>query len=189
MSIPSKPLTPTVFFFCRLGDMVMVTSLLNLLHKRFGAAVQVVGTGSWTSAVYEGNPDVAGVWSFHRHLPFLFERGWPRLRRALRATHPGPIYVCERHYRQLPRIRRMLKWGGIDPNRCVFLSDEAGGAPEHLVDRLQRQGTRTPPAAACRGLPGACSRRRSSGHAFMCCRLSAVAAASGCGRRDGRGAT
>jgi hypothetical protein len=56
--------------------MFMVTSLLNLLHKRFGAAVQVVGTGSWTAAIYQGNPDVAAVWSFHRHIPFVFERSW-----------------------------------------------------------------------------------------------------------------
>jgi ADP-heptose:LPS heptosyltransferase len=124
--------------------MVMVTSLLNLLHKRFGSAVQVVGTGSWTSEIYKGNPDVAGVWSFHRHIPFVLEPSWRQLRRALRDSHPGPIYICERHYRQLPRIRRMLRWSGIDPGRCVFLSDEASSAPEHLVDRLQRQGTRTP---------------------------------------------
>ncbi len=133
--------------------MVMLTSLLNLLHKRFGSAVQVVGTGSWTSAIYEGNADVKDVWSFHRHLPFVFERSWPKVRRALRATHPAPIYVCERHYRQLPRIRRMLKWSGIDPARCVFLSDEASTGPEHLVDRLQRQGTRTPPAVRAADYP------------------------------------
>ena len=63
----AKPLTPT-FFFCRLGDMVMLTSLLNLLHQRYGRPCQVIGTGSWTAAVYAGNPDVGGVWSFHRHL-------------------------------------------------------------------------------------------------------------------------
>lgn len=124
--------------------MVMVTSLLNLLRKRFGTPVQVVGTGSWTGEIYRGNPDVAGVWAFHRHLPFVLDPAWPQVRRALRDTHPGPIYICERHYRQLPRIRRMLRWSGIDPARCVFLSEEAGLGPEHLVDRLQRQGTRTP---------------------------------------------
>ena len=139
-----QPLRPTVFFFCRLGDMVMLTRLLNLLHQRYRLPCQVVGTGSWTSAVYAGNPDVAGVWSFHRHFPFLFERAWPAVRRALRDSAPGPIYVCERHYRQLPRIRRMLKLAGVNPNRCVFLTDEPITGPEHLVDRLVRLGTRTP---------------------------------------------
>ncbi|MDB6100305.1 MAG: lipopolysaccharide heptosyltransferase family protein, partial [Gammaproteobacteria bacterium] len=139
-----EPLRPTVFFFCRLGDMVMLTALLNLLHQRYRLPCQVIGTGSWTSAVYEGHPDVAGVWAFHRHLPFPFDSAWPAVRRALRDSDPGPIYICERHYRQLPRIRRMLKLAGVNPNRCAFLTDEPIKDPEHLVDRMVRLGTRTP---------------------------------------------
>ncbi len=146
MTDSRRPLRPTVFFFCRLGDMVMLTSLLNLLHKRYGMPCQVIGTGSWTPTIYDGNPDVSGVWSFHRHLPFIFEHDWWGMRRALRESNPGPIYVCERHYRQLPRIRRMLKWSGIDPRRCVFLTDQPITGPEHLVDRLVRLGLRTPAA-------------------------------------------
>jgi ADP-heptose:LPS heptosyltransferase len=140
----TKPLRPTVFFFCRLGDMVMATPLLNLLHQRYRLPCQVIGTGSWTASVYEGNPDVAGVWSFHRHFPFPLDSSWPAVRRILRDSDPGPIYICERHYRQLPRIRRMLKLAGVNPNRCAFLTDEPVTGPEHLVDRLVRLGTRTP---------------------------------------------
>jgi ADP-heptose:LPS heptosyltransferase len=142
---PSDPLRPTVFFFCRFGDMVMLTSMLNLLHTRYGKPCQVIGTGSWTDSVYDGHPDVAGVWSFDRHLPFIFERGWPKVRRALRDSAPGPIYICERHYRQLPRIRRMLRWSGVDPRRCVFLTDRPVVEPEHVVDRMINLGLRTPP--------------------------------------------
>ena len=142
------PLTPTVFFFCRLGDMVMVTRMLNLLHRRYGRPCQVIGTGSWTATTYAGNPDVAGVWAFHRHLPFLLDAAWRPVRRALRESAPGPIYVAERHYRQLPRIRRMLRLSGIDPRRCVFVSDRPVKGPvqetEHLVDRLVALGMRTP---------------------------------------------
>ena len=152
LTSPSAELRPTVFFFCRLGDMVMVTALINLLHQRYGGLVQVIGTGSWTSEIYPGNPDVDGVWSFHRHFPFVLENSWLQVRRALREAAPGPVYVCELHYRQLPRIRRMLKWAGVDPGRCVFLSDEVL-APEHLVDRLLRLGTRTPPALSVDDYP------------------------------------
>lgn len=143
-AVSPPPLRPTLFYFCRLGDMVMLTRLLNLLHRRFGLPCQVIGTGSWSSSVYEGHPDVAGVWSFHRHLPFPLDSAWPGVWRALRASAPGPIYICERHYRQLPRIRRMLRLAGVDPGRCVFLADEPITGPEHLVDRLLRGGTRTP---------------------------------------------
>ncbi len=123
--------------------MVMVTRLLSLLRRRYGLPCQVVGTGSWTPDVYAGNPDVARVWSFHRHLPFILDRPWPQVRRALRASAPGPIYICERHYRQLPRIRRMLWLSGVDPARCVYLADPG---PAHLVDRLVALGACTPAA-------------------------------------------
>jgi heptosyltransferase-2/heptosyltransferase-3 len=152
-ALPPVPLQPTVFFFCRLGDMVMLARLLNLLHRRFGLPCQVIGTGSWTSSVYEGHPDVQGVWSFHRHFPFPFDSAWPAVRRALRASAPGPIYICERHYRQLPRIRRMLRLAGVDPGRCVFLTDEPITGPEHLVDRLLRLGIRTPGAIRAADYP------------------------------------
>jgi heptosyltransferase-2/heptosyltransferase-3 len=143
-AVPNRPLRPTVFYFCRLGDMVMLSRLLNLLHQRFHMPCQVIGTGSWTSSVYAGHPDVAAVWSLHRHFPFPFDSAWPSVRRALRDSDPGPIYICESHYRQLPRIRRMLKLAGVSPSRCVFLADEPITGPEHLADRLLRVGTRTP---------------------------------------------
>jgi hypothetical protein len=153
LTTPPQPLRPVVFFFCRFGDMVMLTSLLNLLHRRYGKPCHVIGTGSWTPSVYEGNPDVAGVWSFHRHLPFIFERCWPVVRSVLCESAPGPIYICERHYRQLPRIRRMLRLSGIDPRRCVFLTDQPLPGPEHLVDRLVRIGFRTPAAMQSANYP------------------------------------
>ncbi len=146
-------LTPTVFFFCRLGDMVMVTRMLNLLHRRYGHPCQIIGTGSWTPTTYEGNPDVSGVWAFHRHLPFMLDAAWRPVRRALRASAPGPIYICERHYRQLPRIRRMLRWSNIDPERCVFLTDGPVIPGEHLVDRMVKLGARTPPSLRAAAYP------------------------------------
>jgi ADP-heptose:LPS heptosyltransferase len=153
LTTPARPLRPVVFFFCRLGDMVMLTPVLNLLHRRYGMPCHVIGTGSWTPSVYEGNPDVDQVFSFHRHLPFIFERGWPAVRRVLRESAPGPIYICERHYRQLPRIRRMLMLSGIDLRRCAFLTDQPLPGPEHLVDRLVRLGFRTPAAMEAADYP------------------------------------
>lgn len=137
--------------------MVMVTRMLNLLHRRYGRPCQVVGTGSWTPTTYAGNPDVACVWAFHRHLPFLLDSAWRPVRRALRASAPGPIYVCERHYRQLPRIRRMLLLAGVDRRRCVFLSERPVKGPvqetDHLVDRMVKLGERTPAALRAEDYP------------------------------------
>ena len=142
-ALPAQPLQPTVLYFARLGDMVMLTALLNFLHRRYHRPCQVIGAGSWTSAVFEGNPDVARVWSFGRHFPFPLTRHWPEVSRALRDSHPGPIYICEHHYRQLPRIRRMLAFSRIDPARCVFMTEKPGTV-HHSVDRLIHLGKQTP---------------------------------------------
>jgi len=42
--MPGPALQPTVFLFCRLGDMVMLTPLLNLLHQRYRRPCRVIGT-------------------------------------------------------------------------------------------------------------------------------------------------
>jgi ADP-heptose:LPS heptosyltransferase len=141
----APPLQPTVLYFARLGDMVMLSALLNYLHRRYHRPCQVIGAGSWNTAVYQGNPDVSQVWSFGRHFPFPLTFEWPRVARALRESHPGPIYVCEHHYRQLPRIRRILSFSGVDPARCVYMTEKPGSL-HHSVDRLVRLGELTPPA-------------------------------------------
>jgi ADP-heptose:LPS heptosyltransferase len=143
-SLSAPPLQPTVFYFARLGDMIMLTALLDFLHRRYHKPCHIIGAGSWNAAVYQGNPDVSQVWSFDRHLPFPLNAEWRRLVRALRSSDPGPIYICEHHYRQLPRIRRMLAFSRVDPARCVFIAEEPGSGENHSVDRLVRLGERTP---------------------------------------------
>ncbi len=125
--------------------MVMVTAALQVLHRRFSNPCVVLGAGPWNSQLYIGHPDVARVWSFTRHFPFLFSFTWWRVLLELRRSDPSPIYVLERHSRQLVRIRRMLALSGINPNRCVFASDEHVGEDEHWVDLLVRVAQRTPP--------------------------------------------
>jgi ADP-heptose:LPS heptosyltransferase len=141
----APPLHPTVLYFARLGDMVIMTAMLAFLHRRFGKPCHVIGAGSWVPGVFQGSPDVQRAWSLPRHLPFVLSRGWPEVRRALRASHPGPIYVCEHHHRQLPRIRRILFLCGIDPRRCVFITEDPQTF-HHSVDRLVRFGEKTPDA-------------------------------------------
>jgi ADP-heptose:LPS heptosyltransferase len=134
-----------VLYFARLGDMVMLTAMLNFLHRRYHKPCLVISVGPGIAAVFQGNPDVAHVWSFGRHFPFPLTRIWPQVARALRESHPGPIYICEHHYRQLPRIRRMLALSGVDPARCVFMKEEPQTV-HHSVDRLIRLGEQTPEA-------------------------------------------
>jgi len=148
------PLQPIVFGFGRLGDMVMLSAVLSLLHQRFGRRCLVVGAGPWNSQVLQGHADVERVVSFPRHVPFMLSPAWWQLLIALRQAGPGPVYVCERSPRQLSRIRRMLAFAGIDPARCLFVGDIAGEA-EHWVDCYVRLGHLTPPAIEATNYPAA----------------------------------
>lgn len=143
---PPAPLSPIVIRFGRLGDMIMITAVLHLLRRRYGEPCQLFGAGAWNSQIYRHHPDVARVESFPRHTPFMLTLTWWRVLRILRSTHPSPIYVCERHPRQLVRIRRMLAWSGISPARCLFVTDLPAGGDEAWVDRFLRFGRQTPAA-------------------------------------------
>ena len=145
---------PTVIRFGRIGDMIMLTALLDLLHQRYGEPCQVIGSGVWNEEVYRGHPDIAHVWSFPRHTPFALSLTWPRVVWALRRTAPAPIYVAELYPRQLPRVRRLLATSGIDARRCLFITDEPTHEEEYWWERLQRFGERTPPAVRV-GAPNA----------------------------------
>jgi ADP-heptose:LPS heptosyltransferase len=150
---PAARLTPIVIRFGRLGDMIMLTAVLHLLHRRFGEPCRVLGAGAWNSQIYRHHPDVARIESFPRHTPFMLTLTWWRVLRTLRGTHPSPIYVCERHPRQLVRIRRMLAWSGISPARCLFVTDMPSDGDEAWVDRFLRFGRQTPPALRAADYP------------------------------------
>jgi ADP-heptose:LPS heptosyltransferase len=149
---PAPPLKPTVLCFARVGDLVMLTAMLHFLHHRYHRPCLVIGEDAWNSAVLEGNPDVEKVWCVGWHIPFLLRFEWPRLARALRESHPGPIYVCEHHYRQLPRMRRLLAFSGVNPARCVFIAEKPGTV-HHSVDRLIHFAKQTPAALRASDYP------------------------------------
>jgi len=144
---------PTVIYFGRLGDMVMLSALLGFLRRRFRASCHVIGAGSWNGAVFGGSVDVGGVWSFDRHLPFLLSPAWASASRALRSSHPGPIYVCDVLPQKVSRARRMLAFAGIDAARCVFMSQYDAPQDVSWLDRLLRLGERMPDALSAADFP------------------------------------
>lgn len=156
MRTSAATLTPIVILFGRVGDMIMLTAALNLLHHRYGRPCHVIGAGPWNHDLYRGHPDVNQCWSLPRHLPFATTLAWATVVRTLRRTAPAPVYVPEAMPRQVARIKRLLLVSGIDPERCVLL-DEGPRQSEHYVDVLLRLATRTPTVLSTMGYraPGA----------------------------------
>jgi len=150
--VPKAPSNPVVIWFGRIGDMIMLSALLEILHRRFGQPCRIIGAGAWAAEIYRSHHDVAEVICLGRHTAFFLDREWWRARRALRADRGAPVYVCEDFPHKLPRITRLLRWSGTPADRCVIMADvlaavkRRGQAPEHWVDRLVALGRCTPPA-------------------------------------------
>jgi ADP-heptose:LPS heptosyltransferase len=142
--------------------MVMATAVLQLLHRRFAQPCTVLGAGAWNSQLYLGHPDVARVWTFTRHFPFVLSLTWWRVLWELRRSDPSPIYILERQPRQLARIRRMLAWSRIDPARCVFAADERSYEGEHWIDLLARVAQRIPAALDAADYPAPQTNRKAA---------------------------
>jgi heptosyltransferase-2/heptosyltransferase-3 len=139
--------SPVVVRFGRLGDMVLLQPLLRHLHRRFGQPCTLLARGAWSTSLYAGHEDVAGVLNVHdSHRPLVLSpRQW-RVIAGLRRLRNAPVYVCEPEPRALAKARRMLKFAGVARENCIYLCDTPPFADEHWVERLLRFGDRTPDA-------------------------------------------
>ena len=153
--MPAPPVQPIVIWFGRVGDLILMSALLEILHRRFGSPCHLIGAGSWLTELYAAHGDVARVSCLHRYTAWVFDPAWWRTLRALRARRTDPVYVCETDPRKLARIRRLLSFSGIEPARCVFIAQTdldaalphpSKIAPTHWVDRLVSFGRLTPAA-------------------------------------------
>jgi len=141
------PLQPIVIWFGRVGDMILLSVLLEILHRRYGSRCHLIGAGSWPAELYATHGDVARVTCLRRYTAFLFDDAWWRALATLRGSRSDPVYVCEYDPRKLRRIGRLLRASGTDPARCLFITSTPclQQAP-HWIDRLVCFGRLTPPA-------------------------------------------
>jgi ADP-heptose:LPS heptosyltransferase len=153
-SSPIAPaLRPVVIWFGRLGDLVLLSTLLDILHRRYGRPCRLVGAGTWTLDIYRTHRDVERVECLRRYTPFFLDAAWWRILWALRRNHADPVYVCEYDPRKLKRIRRLLTLGGVAAERCLFITQEPSCRELHWVDRLVSFGRLTPLALRAADYP------------------------------------
>jgi ADP-heptose:LPS heptosyltransferase len=168
MSAPS--VQPIVIWFGRVGDLILLSALLDILQRRYGERCHLIGAGAWVAQLYASHRAVARVSCLHRYTAFLFDAAWWRTWGALRASRNSPVYVCEYYPRKVARAQRLLTLSGIGASRCLFITREMSfapapahrgnapaepadapprtpvQAPAHWVDRLVSFGRLTPPA-------------------------------------------
>ena len=153
---------PIVIWFGRVGDLILLSALLDVLHRRYGGPCRLVGAGAWIADIYDTHRDIAEVIYVHRYTPFVFDPAWWRALLTLRRGSGDPVYVCETDPRKLQRIRRLLRLSGTDPARCLFIGDEPSCREPHWVDRLVSFGRLTPKAFSPQGTSSLTARSRES---------------------------
>ena len=145
--MPAPSVQPIVIWFGRVGDLILMSALLEILHRRFGSPCHLIGAGSWPAQLYAAHGDVARVSCLHRYTAWVFDPAWWRTLRALRAGRADPVYVCETDPRKLARIRRLLRFSGTEAARCVFLAPESSPGATHWVDAQTGLDTALPHAS------------------------------------------
>jgi len=142
----SKPtLPPLVLNFGGIGDMVMLTPALQLLHERYGNESVVASSVSWAQELLRGHPHVSRVYRTGRiRKPYWSNPHQWRFCSQIRRSAFGPIYVGE--YSNTTRLRKLLQRAGIGPERCLFWEDFPEDQGMHRAQRWLALASRTPQA-------------------------------------------
>jgi len=144
---------PIVLRFGAIGDMVMLTSVLTVLHRRWGAPVDVGVRNASAAAVLAGLPEVGEVKVIgSRRAPYSLAPGQWRFVRWLRARGPGPAWVID----GVAGVTRLLERGGIDLSLQVRELDHPRRMDQlvHHQDRLLYLASLDPPGVEARPSTG-----------------------------------
>src|SRR5688572_24103730 len=85
---------PLVVHFGRMGDMVVVLTLIQALRQRFGTPVDVVCSGYWAKPMLERQPDVGTVYRIRspKDAYWVAPNQW-RVVSELHRRRPGPTWI------------------------------------------------------------------------------------------------
>jgi heptosyltransferase-2/heptosyltransferase-3 len=139
---------PLVVRFGLLDDMVLLTPLLRLLHRRYGQPCRVIGSGSWLEPLLAGHPDVQAVLTVSNpERPYWLDATQRDVARCLKARLQGTAYVCEEL--AVDKTRHLLRHSGVLGDQCRFANPDCLPRDgEHWIERWHRCADMTPPAFA-----------------------------------------
>src|SRR5205807_1586893 len=134
----ASPLHPIVIWFGRVGDMILLSALLDVLAARYGGGCHVIGAGSWPGEVYATHSAVARVSALPRFTSRVFaaaqadcdawleDKGW----------RERPLVLVQPGNRRTMRGRRLR----------LSAADDKAWPPERWGALLHRLHARLPQA-------------------------------------------
>jgi heptosyltransferase-2/heptosyltransferase-3 len=126
----ADPDAPVVMRFPAVGDLVLLTVLLEALRQRYGKPVHLLASGAWTPLLLQTDPAVSEVrLVYSRRAPYwLMPSRWSA-RRWLRA-HRGPIYLCDPDV----HAEKIVQEAGVPEERLVRAWKHWPGNDVHWAD-------------------------------------------------------
>jgi heptosyltransferase-3 len=126
----ADPAAPVVIRFAALGDVVLLTVLLDALCQRYGRPVHVLGSGPWTSVLLAGHPAVSELRLLSsRRAPYWLTPSQQSAVAWLR-QHRGPVYLCDPD----EHAARFLQRAGVAEGRVVRAWQHWPGDAIHWAD-------------------------------------------------------
>jgi ADP-heptose:LPS heptosyltransferase len=123
------------------GDMVLLSVLIQQLHARFAAPVDVITSGAWSPALLAAQTGVGEVFVVRsRKMPYWMSSTQQSLVRSLRKRGPGPAWFAD----PWEAGRDLLRRGDIPDALVCDYRDLPEIAGEHFPDRWVRFAALTP---------------------------------------------
>jgi heptosyltransferase-2/heptosyltransferase-3 len=137
--------TPVVVRFGAMGDMVLLTVLLDALARRHGRPVDLLSSGGWTAPLLAHDPAVRELRlvSSRKRPYWLTPSQWSAV--AWLRAHQGPVILCDAD----EASARLLQRAGVPHERLLRAWDHRPSGEVHWADWWAAIARLDPP-----GLPG-----------------------------------
>jgi heptosyltransferase-2/heptosyltransferase-3 len=136
-----KTVRPLVVRCGAFGDMVLITALIDELHRRYAALVDIVTSGPWSEPLLKGQPGVGDIYSVRsRKMPYWLSRDQQRVVRHLRRRGVGPTWFCDGN----EAARPMLTRAGVSAPYIVDVQEHPLLPGEHATEQWRRLGRLDP---------------------------------------------
>ena len=150
-SVPPERVRPLVVRFAAFGDVVMLTALIDALHNRYAAPIDLLSSGPWTPALLASDPAVGEIQLVtSRKTPYWLCPSQWRAVRWMATRRDVPVYLCDPE----PQALALLLRAGIPRENILRAWDTWPGNQAHWVD-WWNDVARQSPAAFSKSAPSA----------------------------------
>ncbi len=132
---------PLIVRFAALGDMVLLTTLIEILYRRYNERVDLLGSGAWTPQLLASDARIGEVQLVgSRKSAYFTSPGQWRAVDWLRLRAVGPVYLCEPDAKSQWLLRR----AGIPDDAVLRAFDFPAAEQLQFSHWWEQIGQRTP---------------------------------------------